>query len=266
MLKQSSRQSRNNALLCCRAHRAFHVASRRMHATLFDTLPDSVSALHAKGWPDHLIARKLRTTPAEVRRDRRRMGLRPRPAASRLTECQLADELERWAAFIWETALKWHRAYPEVDADDLHSEAIMGCLRAADHYDPRRGLKFATYAAHWMRNHLQRHVRKELSGGMVTPDRDRIARIPRTVLPDDCGLDAQIAAREEPDGDVPGEWWDALTAGLTKMEADAVRFRWRDGLDTAEVAVRLGVSARGGRVILERAVEWLRHQGRDLPQ
>ncbi len=235
--------------------------------TLFDVLPCSVAAMHAKGWPDHLIARKLKITILDVRRDRKRLGLRPSPPGSRLTESEVAAELDKWAAFIWKTAMGWHRVCPDVDMEDLHSEAIVGCLRAADNFDPRRNLRFATYAAHWMRNHLQRYVQRELTGGMVTSNRYRITRIPRMVLPDDCGLDAQLPAREEPEtNDVPDEWWDALTAGLTAREAEAVLWRWRDNVPVGDIARRLWIRRAGAVALLDGAVAWMKRQGRDVPQ
>lgn len=42
--------------------------------------------------------------------------------------------------------------------DDLVQEGSLGLLRATRSFEPERGLRFATYAAFWIRSFMQRHV------------------------------------------------------------------------------------------------------------
>ena len=53
-------------------------------------------------------------------------------------------------------ALK-HRRYGIAMAD-LIAEGNLGLLRAIDKFEPERGLRFATYAVHWIRSYVVSHV------------------------------------------------------------------------------------------------------------
>jgi RNA polymerase sigma factor (sigma-70 family) len=44
---------------------------------------------------------------------------------------------------------------------DLFQEGILGLLRAIDRFDPNRGIRFATYALHWIRLYLSKAVESE---------------------------------------------------------------------------------------------------------
>jgi RNA polymerase primary sigma factor len=44
---------------------------------------------------------------------------------------------------------------------DLFQEGILGLLRAIDRFDPNRGIRFATYALHWVRLYLRKAVDSE---------------------------------------------------------------------------------------------------------
>jgi RNA polymerase primary sigma factor len=52
--------------------------------------------------------------------------------------------------------------------DDLVQEGNIGLLKAIDHYDPRKGTRFATYAVWWIRAYIQRFLqenRSQVRGG-----------------------------------------------------------------------------------------------------
>ncbi|MEM6963059.1 MAG: sigma-70 family RNA polymerase sigma factor, partial [Myxococcota bacterium] len=50
-----------------------------------------------------------------------------------------------------------HRRYG-VPVEELISEGTIGLLKAADKYDPERGLRFITYASHWIRAYVLEHI------------------------------------------------------------------------------------------------------------
>ena len=52
-----------------------------------------------------------------------------------------------------------------LDADDLVSEATCGLIRAVDQFDPRRGVRFCTFASYWIKQSLWRAV--EDSGTLI---------------------------------------------------------------------------------------------------
>ncbi|MGI5860513.1 MAG: sigma-70 family RNA polymerase sigma factor [Myxococcales bacterium] len=52
--------------------------------------------------------------------------------------------------------------------DDLVQEGNIGLLKATEHYNPKKGTRFATYAVWWIRAYIQRHVhdnRSQVRGG-----------------------------------------------------------------------------------------------------
>jgi len=52
----------------------------------------------------------------------------------------------------------WSHAACGLEIDDLVQEGMCGLLTAADRYDPARGVKFWTYARHWVREAIRRAV------------------------------------------------------------------------------------------------------------
>lgn len=71
-----------------------------------------------------------------------------RAARERFVTCHL-----RQVVFV---ALK-HRRYG-IAVADLIAEGNLGLLRAIDKFEPERGLRFATYAVHWIRSYVLSHV------------------------------------------------------------------------------------------------------------
>lgn len=60
---------------------------------------------------------------------------------------------------------------------DLVQEGNLGLMRAVDKYDPRRGVRFGTYAAFWIRQALQRAVTPHVRlPAYVADDRRRVQR------------------------------------------------------------------------------------------
>ena len=53
-------------------------------------------------------------------------------------------------------------AWCGADYDDLVSEGFLGVAIAADRFDPERGVKFITYAHHWIRGKVQRAADKHI--------------------------------------------------------------------------------------------------------
>lgn len=62
------------------------------------------------------------------------------------------------------------------DIDDIMQAGSMGLLRALDDFDPGRGIKLSTYAAWWIRDHIQHWGGKE-----KTVSKGRNGRMPASV-------------------------------------------------------------------------------------
>jgi RNA polymerase sigma factor (sigma-70 family) len=98
-----------------------------------------------------LLARKqLRHRPLS---EQRRRLLR-----KRLTEAQSAREalVLHNLPLVLSVAGRFRNA--SLDYDDLIQEGVMGLLKAADRYDPKRGTRFGTLAVWWIRQSIGRAI------------------------------------------------------------------------------------------------------------
>lgn len=53
--------------------------------------------------------------------------------------------------------------------DDVIHEGVLGLSRAADKYEPKRGLKFSTYATHWITSHVRECFQSASTGSLYVP-------------------------------------------------------------------------------------------------
>lgn len=72
-------------------------------------------------------------------------------------------------------AMRYMHPQSEADADDAMQAGSMGLLRALEDFDPEKG-SFSTYAAHWIRDHMQRWA-----GRPFPVSRPRSATMPASV-------------------------------------------------------------------------------------
>ncbi|WP_440901775.1 sigma-70 family RNA polymerase sigma factor, partial [Actinosynnema sp.] len=89
---------------------------------------------------------------------------------------QLAGGDERARAFdamvLHNLGLVWSNVRPHLGSDlgeeDLKQHGVLGLMRAIEKWDGTRGLKFSTYATHWINQSM----------GRAVPDEGRVIRIP----------------------------------------------------------------------------------------
>ncbi|HEY8079702.1 MAG TPA: sigma-70 family RNA polymerase sigma factor [Labilithrix sp.] len=155
------------------------VRCKRLRVEDVERNPSSSGGNLADEPAEELAARIERVVGAAVKRPRgsrsrpRARGLRLHPRVVRAIEAELATEdhdvsdlarLRREAdaatADFVEANLRivvtFARRYRGLPLLDLVQEGNLGLLRAVDKYDHRRGLRFSTYAAWWIRHALQR--------------------------------------------------------------------------------------------------------------
>ena len=80
---------------------------------------------------------------------------RSHDARMKLVELNL--RLVQWVVFR-EPALQGRLS--QLPVQDLVQEGVIGLLKAADRYDPARGVRFSTYAALWVRSAVQRSLKR----------------------------------------------------------------------------------------------------------
>lgn len=167
--------------------------------------------------------------------------------------------------------------------EDLVQEGAMGLLRAAETFDPDRGVRFGTYAVYWIRSKVQRfieHQRREsnpfMAGVESVAGEDGRRHIPRTRTvsleapidvdgerslsdivhdPDDVGPERR-AMDDQEEGRVAREVWKvARELGDPRLEV-IIRQRLlsRTPETLAEVGKRLHLSREGARLLEARVL------------
>lgn len=98
------------------------------------------------------------------------------------------------------------------DPDELRSQAYLGILEALRRYEPDRGLRFLTYAVHWMRAMMTHFLVRSRS--VVKPPTKRLHKGKWTVA--DGRLDA-------PHGESEETWLETLVSGAEGPEEALLR-------------------------------------------
>lgn len=162
----------------------------------------------------------------------------------------------------------YYRARHLLDLQTCTDHALDGLIRAAQTFDPARGIRFSTYATNGIRFALKR-VWQELYDSRGNPRR-RPWLLTDLDLPedDDTGTDlwSQLLARDDPD---QGERLD-LTEEVARVkralrrlplrERLVLRLRFLRGLALRETAGRIGVSFERVRQLQAQALERVRQK------
>lgn len=179
--------------------------------------------------------------------------------------------------------------------EDLTQEGAMGLLRAAETFDPDRGVRFGTYAVYWIRSKVQRfieHQRRETNPFMAGVDsvagEDGKRHIPRTRTvsleapldaegernlsdlvsdPDDVGPERR-AMDDQEEGRVAREVWDVCRElGDPRLEVIVKqRLLSRTPETLAQVGRRLRLSREGARLLEARVLGAARQRLQDLAE
>jgi RNA polymerase sigma-32 factor len=117
------------------------------------------------------------------------------------------------------------RRFPGASIDDLAQEGVEGLLTAIRKFDPARGMRLSTYAAWWVRAHVQHlAVRDRL---LHRPNRARLQRVY-------SGLNRHRARLLARDGHAtPAEIAD--TMGVSERDVETVMRYWSDMANTVDL-------------------------------
>jgi RNA polymerase sigma factor (sigma-70 family) len=170
---------------------------------------------------------------------------RKRGRLTRLIDAQrqlVADNigLAGWAA---------HRVWPfcrELTTfEDVFQAATFGLMRAAQLFDPSRGVKFATYGARGAFATAWRHKEVCEQNYLVQPV-SKLAGAEGVIE----SLEARPDERTEPDPNL----WVELMEFVTDREQRVLTLRFQEGLTFAQIGERLGVSTQRASQLADRAM------------
>ncbi|MBI3241468.1 MAG: sigma-70 family RNA polymerase sigma factor [Chloroflexi bacterium] len=123
--------------------------------------------------------------------------------------------------------------------DDLVQEGVLGLIKAADRYDPRRGTRFATFAVWWIRQGI----------GRAIANLGRSVRLPVNRVHKLSQLRRLAAQMTQQIGDAPSLETLAETAGLSPQAASELL---QDGQEVISLDVPINPEDRDS---LERLVD-----------
>ena len=134
----------------------------------------------------------------------------------------------------------WGRMAAGAPSADAFQEAAIQLQRAAERFDPCRGITFATYATPWLRAAFLAHHSATVRGLKL--------QLELAQLEDDQLKDAQLEVAPQP---LPEAWLGAvavreLLALLTPQERHVIRYRYlrTKPLNTRQIARRLALGQR----------------------
>jgi RNA polymerase primary sigma factor len=112
--------------------------------------------------PDYFCTRPARAGGVALEEEARPRRLEPGEEAALTRRVRAGDErararmIEANQALVFSVARKFQCASMELD--DLVQEGVIGLAQAVDRFDPGRGLRFSTYAVHWIRQSITRAI------------------------------------------------------------------------------------------------------------
>jgi len=181
---------------------------------------------------------------------------------------------------------------PGLNPHDLIQEGALGVMRALETYDSSRGLRFSTYAVHWVRAFLQSFVRgcmrqwnPLMPGVAPQPHPSGHNRIPRTTavsmdtpLDEESRSAGELVPHQDPTPDMVFDMVEErrrvrralldATQELGDPRAEVIlkhRLLTEDPDTLAQVSRRLGLSREGARLIEQRILKSARRMVVDEP-
>src|SRR5450755_2598933 len=175
----------------------------------------------ASSFPRENIApylRQMGSRPQLTREEEYALARRARKGDERARETLAASNL----AFVVSVAKKFsHRG---ARLDDLVQEGNVGLMKAIEHFDPKKNVRFATYAVWWIRAYITRYLkdnRSQVRGG--ESERGSMVDFSLDVTIDEDGETTFLERLEEPsagpqDTFIGKEQDDEVQAALAKVK------------------------------------------------
>jgi RNA polymerase sigma factor for flagellar operon FliA len=184
--------------------------------------------------------------------------------------------VEKYLPLARGAAMAMARRLPRsVTEEELLSDAVLGLVRAVEHYDPDCGTRFVTYASHRIRGAILDELRARDWVPRLTRHRARAAGAEdglRRMIPfsrieaerDRTGDDPALEYEDE-DASGPfklveaGDDCAVLLAGLSARERATVTFYYAEDRSMREIGAALGICESRVSQILKGALAKMRH-------
>lgn len=133
-------------------------------------------------------------------------------------------------------AAHWSRRYPSLDRDDLRQAAYFGLRRAAELWDPERGVLFSTFAFHWLRDAIQQALPHHL--GVI-----RVPKRPTAPRPIVASFDdADHGGAPEPSAADGADPFEVVAAAEDHARIHSALGKLRNARDREVISMRFGLA------------------------
>ena len=131
-----------------------------------------------------------------------------------------------------------------MQSDDLIQEGLLGILEAQKRFDPKREIKFSTYAGHWIRKKILEALRREYKTSLNAVNLDVEDLEPLAEVPPD------IASQPTQPISLPSD--------LPAIEAQILKFSFEEHKSLREIAGILNLSREKVRQLHQLALRRIR--------
>lgn len=193
------------------------------------------------------------------------------------TDPALKDDLRKEAvtAFLWLVPVNASR-FGRYHREDLEQEGYMALYRAVDGFDPGRGLRFSTYAVHWIRQAFFQHLYNNCStvripvylhkvmskvrqGKDVSDLSAKVLETARAVndrhmVPIDSVMDPLAPEAPERDTTELTKLLGVAMKGLRERERYLIEQRYFSGRTYRDIGDEIGVSVERVRQIIQKGL------------
>jgi len=183
-----------------------------------------------------------------------------------LTRQQMDELLTQHEPMVWWIARRvmGADANPD-DLEDCAAEVRLQFVRAAQQYDPTRGVQFGTYAFRLAHSYARRWKHYQRKRGVHVPVYLCGQGGPRVIDLDAAGSECCLRT-DQPTGNDTATIWAALARVLTAKQLKVLRMRYLDGMTLPTIAAQHGCSRANIQCLISTAFARVRRLAPGLVQ
>lgn len=149
------------------------------------------------------------------------------------------------------------KLHPNADQNDIVQAGALGLIKAVERFDPTRGIKFNTFAAHAIRGGIKDFVRENT--GFRRGDN-------HPVVDSQYNLDSLCAESGIQDVDSPEELIREQCGRVPQKLLDVLVLRYANGLTFRKIGVRLGIATSTAGKRHRAGIEFLQQKLMSQPK
>ena len=187
----------------------------------------------------------------------------------KLTRQQTDELIAQHEPLIWWIARRALGANASIDdIEDCAAEVRLQFVRAAQRYDPGRGIQFNTYVFRLAGYYASRWKYRQKRRGVHIPQRLGAKRGPRVIDLESASLSC-LSVRDGnigKDDDDKAAIWKTLARVLTSQQLDLLRMRYQDKLSFSTIAAKRGCTTSNVQHLISKILTRVKRLAPELSQ